>query len=251
MLQQTQTSRVVEPWTQFPASASRRRRTAPKLRSPTVLRAWSGLGYHRRAKALHDAARVIRDEYDGDVPRDVATAAPTARRRRVHGERRGVLRLRRARRRARHQRRARARARPRQPHPRVGRSARTLAHGARAASSPPRSTRRCLTLAHSSAERRRAATLVRVARPVPVAPPRRSRPRTHSAGVSRPQSPFEGSDRQARGRVLQRLREGPRSRRRIGERLVGVEPGRCDEALDALVHDGLVTQIGQRYSLRE
>ncbi|MHC4391831.1 MAG: A/G-specific adenine glycosylase [Planctomycetota bacterium] len=35
-----------------------------------VLAAWSGLGYYRRARALHVAARVCRDEHGGRVPRD-------------------------------------------------------------------------------------------------------------------------------------------------------------------------------------
>jgi len=34
-----------------------------------VLRAWQGLGYNRRAVALHDSARHIVDEYGGRVPR--------------------------------------------------------------------------------------------------------------------------------------------------------------------------------------
>ena len=34
-----------------------------------LLAAWSGLGYNRRALALREAARRIRDEHDGEVPR--------------------------------------------------------------------------------------------------------------------------------------------------------------------------------------
>ena len=36
-----------------------------------LLAAWSGLGYNRRALALREAARRIRDEHDGEVPRGV------------------------------------------------------------------------------------------------------------------------------------------------------------------------------------
>jgi A/G-specific adenine glycosylase len=36
-----------------------------------LLAAWAGLGYNRRALALREAARRIRDEHDGEVPRDV------------------------------------------------------------------------------------------------------------------------------------------------------------------------------------
>ena len=37
-----------------------------------VLRAWAGLGYNRRAVALHEAARAIVRDHGGRVPRDVA-----------------------------------------------------------------------------------------------------------------------------------------------------------------------------------
>ena len=36
-----------------------------------LLAAWSGLGYNRRALALREAARRIRDEHDGEVPQGV------------------------------------------------------------------------------------------------------------------------------------------------------------------------------------
>jgi A/G-specific adenine glycosylase len=70
MLQQTQAARV-EPIfeafvTRFPrvdalASASR----------ADVLRAWSGLGYNRRAVALHESARAVVRDHGGHVPRNV------------------------------------------------------------------------------------------------------------------------------------------------------------------------------------
>ena len=34
----------------------------------TVLKAWEGLGYYRRARNLHAAARVVRDRWDGALP---------------------------------------------------------------------------------------------------------------------------------------------------------------------------------------
>ena len=71
MLQQTQTSRVIEPWERFlerfptPSACA----DAPLAE---VLNLWRGLGYPRRAKALHDAARTLRDDFGGAVPRDPA-----------------------------------------------------------------------------------------------------------------------------------------------------------------------------------
>jgi len=68
MLQQTQVSRVVESFNAF-------RRRFPNLQAlaaaheEDVLAAWSGLGYYRRARHLHRAAKSICDRFGGRVPR--------------------------------------------------------------------------------------------------------------------------------------------------------------------------------------
>jgi len=70
MAQQTQVSRVVEAWQRF----LDRFPTVAALAdgSPAeVLRAWQGMGYDRRALNLWRAARTLRDEHDGAVPRDI------------------------------------------------------------------------------------------------------------------------------------------------------------------------------------
>ncbi|MGZ9235338.1 MAG: A/G-specific adenine glycosylase [Anaerolineales bacterium] len=36
-----------------------------------VLNAWEGLGYYSRARNLHKAARIVADQYNGEIPRDV------------------------------------------------------------------------------------------------------------------------------------------------------------------------------------
>jgi len=36
-----------------------------------VLNAWEGLGYYSRARNLHKAARIVAEQYNGDIPRDV------------------------------------------------------------------------------------------------------------------------------------------------------------------------------------
>ncbi|MBW4077408.1 MAG: A/G-specific adenine glycosylase, partial [Acidobacteria bacterium] len=70
MLQQTQTSRVVEPWSlflqRFPTPGA-----CADAPLSSVLTLWGGLGFPRRAKALHTTARMIRDDFDGVVPSDV------------------------------------------------------------------------------------------------------------------------------------------------------------------------------------
>jgi len=67
MLQQTQVVRVLEPYGRFlerfpdPAACA----AAPV---GDVVRAWEGLGYHRRALSLHRAARAVVERHSGRVP---------------------------------------------------------------------------------------------------------------------------------------------------------------------------------------
>ena len=65
-------------------------------------------------------------------------------------------------------------------------------------------------------------------------------PATGSAGVSRAQAPFEGSDRQKRGEVLAALLGGAQPASGFPERIV-----------DGLVNDGLVERLGDRIRLPE
>lgn len=69
MLQQTQASRVAERFegflARFPTPAAMARAA-----EADVLAAWSGLGFYRRARLLHAAARAIVDQHGGEVPRD-------------------------------------------------------------------------------------------------------------------------------------------------------------------------------------
>lgn len=67
MLQQTQAERVIEKYNvfieRFPSVESL---ACASLKS--VLGIWNGLGYNRRAKYVHDAAKIIVRKYDGIVP---------------------------------------------------------------------------------------------------------------------------------------------------------------------------------------
>lgn len=68
MLQQTQVDRVVSYYKGF----LKKFPTARKLASAPlsdVLRAWQGLGYNRRAKMLHEAAKTITGKHGGKFPR--------------------------------------------------------------------------------------------------------------------------------------------------------------------------------------
>jgi A/G-specific adenine glycosylase len=246
MLQQTSTSRVMEPWArfveQFPTAESCA--SAPLAE---VLVAWSGLGYPRRAKSLHEAARMIRDEFEGEVPSDVDEL------RRLPGvgeytshavasfafdKRVAVLDT--------NVGRVLARALANRPLPMS--AARDLAHqllpkqntaafnqamidlGAQFCRALPRCE--ACPLARSCAWQREGG-----ADPAPL-----------SAGVSRPQAPFVGSNRQLRGRVLRALHEGPRAKTGLVRELA-VAPARAEIVLDSLVRDGLITKSARSYSL--
>jgi len=67
-------------------------------------------------------------------------------------------------------------------------------------------------------------------------------PAIGSAGVSGRQARYQGSDRQLRGRVLDRLVEGPLPAEEVGE-VVGAA-GRAGSIIDGLVADGLVSRVG-------
>ncbi|RMH28248.1 MAG: A/G-specific adenine glycosylase [Planctomycetota bacterium] len=69
MLQQTQVSRVTPIYERF----IRRFPTVERLaraRESSVLAAWSGLGYYRRARHLHNAAKKVVRDFGGEVPSD-------------------------------------------------------------------------------------------------------------------------------------------------------------------------------------
>ncbi len=72
ILQQTQVSRGEPAWrafmARFPSFA------ALAAASPAeVLRAWAGLGYNRRALALHQTARAVMERHGGRLPEDTAS----------------------------------------------------------------------------------------------------------------------------------------------------------------------------------
>ncbi len=70
MLQQTQVTRVLEPYGRFVRLFPSPRRCAG-VGPGEVVRAWAGLGYNRRALNLHRAAEAIVAEHGGRVPEDL------------------------------------------------------------------------------------------------------------------------------------------------------------------------------------
>lgn len=72
MLQQTQAIRVAPAFRGFVRRFSSVRALARAPRAE-VIRAWAGLGYNRRAVALHEAARDVVRHHAGRIPSDPAT----------------------------------------------------------------------------------------------------------------------------------------------------------------------------------
>jgi A/G-specific adenine glycosylase len=70
MLQQTQVATVVPYFTRFVAEFPTVRALA-EADEQAVLRQWEGLGYYRRARQLHRAARIVVEQFDGQFPRDL------------------------------------------------------------------------------------------------------------------------------------------------------------------------------------
>lgn len=69
MLQQTQVPRVMVKFEEFMTAFPNIYDLAEAPLSE-VLTVWKGLGYNRRAKFLHEAAKQIVSDFDGDIPKD-------------------------------------------------------------------------------------------------------------------------------------------------------------------------------------
>ncbi len=220
MLQQTQVQRVMAKYGAF-------LRSFPDLEAlseaplSSVLAAWQGLGYNRRAKALHDTASKVMSEFGGEVParEDQLVSLP------------GVGK-------------ATAGA--------VG----AFAFGLPTVFVETNIRRVYLHFFHPRSERVTDGELVaEVGRTLDTSDPRHwyyalmdygsylgtkiSNPNRRSAHYRR-QSPFEGSDRQVRSAVIRLLlREGPLPEGKISN-IIGAGKDRTGRLIDALVHEGFV-----------
>jgi A/G-specific adenine glycosylase len=234
MLQQTRVERVVPKWTAFLAEYHDPSACADASLGD-VLRLWQGLGYPRRARALHACARVAVADHDGKLPEvlEELLALPgvgpyTARAVLAFAHERavGVVDTNIARILART---AGERLTPKQAQAAADALVpegdgwlwnQVMMDLGAAKCRPTPSCDDCPASAacawHGSG------------RPLPD-------PATGSAGVSAPQAPYEGSDRQRRGDVLRRLATGPVAAIDIDEHI-----------LDGLRADGLVEVVDDR-----
>ena len=237
MLQQTRADRVIPKWQAFLAAYPDPAACAAASLAD-VLRSWQGLGYPRRARSLHQTAAVVVERHGGELTDDLD----------------GLLAL-----------------------PGIGPyTARAVLAFAFERDVAVVDTNIARVLARTVGERltpKRAQAVAdesvpeghgwiwnqvimdlgaSVCRPTPrceVCPIAAScswhrgghpepDPAVGSAGVSTRQAPFDGSDRQARGRVLAALHDGPRSASEFEARI-----------LSTLVDDGLVELRGGAASL--
>lgn len=249
MLQQTQVARVVDRWVRFLDRFPTVTTCADAARS-AVIEEWQGLGYNRRAVSLHRTAIVVRDEHGGILPRTLSELrslpgiGPYTSRAVLafaHEEEVGVVDT------------------------NIGRVlART--HGR---SLGPAEAQR-LADGHVPSglgwEWNQALMEVgaRICRPAPkcggcpVAPScgwssagrPEPDPAAGSAAVSVPQSTFEGSDRQGRGRLVDALRSAPVSDDEVAS-IMGWpdDPARAERVASSLEADGLAVRVGSGYQL--
>jgi A/G-specific adenine glycosylase len=243
MLQQTQTSRVVGPWTNFIAAFPSPTSCADAPLS-AVLRLWSGLGYHRRAKALHDASKMIRDEFDGGVPKVVAdlrrlpgvgeyTANAVASF--AFGSNVAVVDTN----------VGRVLARAIANRTLRASEARILANDLLPRSDAAAFNQAMLDLGAQFCTSTPKCASCPVARACKWNLEGGPDPAPRSAGVSKAQSKFQGSDRQVRGRVLAALRERPRSMQHLVVCVEEVNADRTETLVEGLIADGLVERRGQ------
>ena len=237
MLQQTQADRVIPKWQAFLAAYPDPAACAAASLAD-VLRLWQGLGYPRRARNLHLAARFVVEGHDGRLPDDLDAllALPgigpyTARAVLAFAFERDVAVV-------------------------DTNIARALARTAGERLTPKRAQAIADALVpdgHGWIWNQVIMDLgATVCRPTPscddcplhsscswhVAGQPDPDPAVGSAGVSTRQAPFDGSDRQARGRVLATLHAGPRPADQFDARI-----------LSSLVADGLVEVQGGSASL--
>ncbi len=237
MLQQTQASRVVEPWRRFMEALPTVQLCADSPRS-TVLGLWRGLGYNQRAGRLHDAARTMVRDFDARVPDrpealrtlpGVGAYTANAVASFAFGAPVGVLDT------------------------NVGRVLARAIENRRLDRPEAQRLADDLVARHASAAHNQAmldlggqfCTAVARCPSCPLATHCRWRreggpdPAPRSAAVSKPQGAFAGSDRQVRGRMIDLLRDGPRRTSGL-RRACGVDRDRFDRLLGALVRGGLV-----------
>jgi A/G-specific adenine glycosylase len=250
MAQQTQVGRVAERWRpfldRFPTPAA-----LAEVPAAEALRWWSGLGYNRRALALHRTAVAVVRDHGGRLPSDLdalltlpGVGPYTARAVLAFAFEvdHGIVDTNTARVLARWAGRAMR-----------AREVQAAADDAVPAGSAWAWNQAMLDLGATVCARRRPrceACPVEGSCAWALAGRAEPDPADGSAGVSGGQSRFEGSDRQGRGRLVEALRAGPVSGRDLAV-VMGWpdDAARAQRVAETLIVDGLASRRGDRYRL--
>ncbi len=247
MLQQTPVTRALQPWRAFmmafPAPVDLAR--AP-LSAALVL--WQGLGYPRRCRNLHDTAGLLVERHGGEVPGDLEAllALPgigpyTARAVLAFSFGADVAAI--------DTNISRVLART------AGEAMNARALGERAAAVLPAGRAWEWNQAMMDLGARICTARIPRCDECPLVSLCRWRggsgpdPAARSAGASRPQARFEGSDRQLRGRAMAALAAGPLGTGELMRAMKVDDPGRCRRLLAALVAERLVVSEGDLHRL--
>lgn len=255
MLQQTQVDRVLPYFQAFAERWPTPARCAQAELSE-VLAAWQGLGYPRRARNLWRAAAIITNRHDSQVPADLddLLALPgvgpyTARAVQAFafGIDTGVVDT--------NVGRILARWQGRRLSPR---EAQRVADDLVPAGQSWAWNQAMMDLGAKVCTKRDPSCIRCPARPwcawagevLGSEPSDRPDPADRSAGVSVRQAPFEGSDRQARGRLLAALSDGPLPTERAAAAMgPEVDAARVQRLVDELIAEGLVSATSSQIRL--
>ncbi|MGB1653056.1 MAG: A/G-specific adenine glycosylase [Acidimicrobiales bacterium] len=245
MLQQTQVARIVDRLPRFLARFPTPSACAAAS-AGHVVEEWAGLGYNRRALNLHRAAVAMAADHDGEVPSDLGALLALP----------GIG-------------------------PYTARAVRAFAFELPAAvvdTNIGRVLARLDNVTLSPGEAQERADVLAAAQPVwlwnqslmelgaqvctkrapacelcPIAASCRWRgsgadPAVGSAGVSAPQAPFAGSDRQLRGQLVDALRAAPVAMTAVPQ-MLDVPAERARRVVAGLVRDGLAVEDGRKLRL--
>lgn len=250
MLQQTGVERVIAPYEAF-VRAYPNAAALAEAPQATVLRLWRGLGYNRRALYLHRLARELVERHGGKVPNTLSellklsgVGAYSARAILVFAfeEAVGVVDTN----------VARVLARCIAGRPLGPRQVQELADQMVDPSDPWGYTQSLLDLgaAHCKARPKCDGCALFLQCRWQQEGDKEVDPAISSAGVSKPQSPFVGSDRQVRGRIINALREGPINVENVAEVAGWPEDlPRVERIVKALIAEGLVREVRNKLYL--